>query len=324
MISKTISPKIKIFAVLGIVLFIVFTFIFILQHKNNPNKVAQNPNITVSTSFYPLYYFAQQVGGGLVTVKNITPAGSEPHEYEPTTSQTQDVYKSQLLVFNGAGLDPWASKIKSDLEKANVKTIDMSSNFTILKPLETVNIYKNTTEEKNETDPHIWLSPKMAIRQIQVIRDELIKIDIKNKDIYEYNSNGAINNLAQLDNEYETRLANCTKNEVITSHNFLQYLAKEYRFKSTPISGISPESEPSSKDLAQISQLVKEKGIKYIFSETLASPKLAETIAKETGAQILVLNPLEGLTDEEQKIGKDYISVQKENLTALAKALDCK
>lgn len=324
MISKTLSPKIKIFVVISIVFFIAFTFIFILQYKSNANKITKNSNIIVSTSFYPLYYFTQQVGGDLITVNNITPAGNEPHEYEPTSNQIQEIYKSKLLIFNGADLDPWASKIKPDLEKANVKTVDMSTNFVILKPLETANISETTIEEKEESDPHIWLSPKMAIKQVEIIRKKLVDIDPNNKDIYTANANSTINKLANLDNEYQVKLSKCDKKEIITSHNFLQYLAKEYGFISIPISGISPESEPSSKDLANIANIVRTKNTKYIFTETLASPKLAETVAVETGAQTLVFNPLEGLTDEEINQGKDYVSIQKDNLLNLRKALECK
>ncbi|MEI6728525.1 MAG: zinc ABC transporter substrate-binding protein [bacterium] len=285
--------------------------------NSNPSK------LSVTVSFYPLYFLTSQIGGDLVQVNNITPAGSEPHDYEPTSNQIKDIYQSKLFIFNGADLDPWAAKIQSDLEKNNVTAVEITKNLEVLKPLEEEYKSLNSEEEAAQFDPHLWLDPILAIRQAQIITQNLVKADPANKAVYEQNSAQLINKLNQLDQDFKQGLSKCEKNEIITSHNFMQYVAIRYGFKSIPISGISPDSEPSSQDLSQIAKLVQQKGLKYIFTESLGSPKLSQTVAAETGAQTLVLNPIEGLSQDELNKGQDYLTIQRQNLDNLKIALQC-
>ncbi len=290
--------------------------------SSQPSKETST-KLKITASFYPLAEFSQQVGQNLVEVKNLTPAGAEPHDFEPTTQDIQSIYASKLFVYNGVGLEAWAAKVQPEADKQGVKTLEMSKLFQVLKPLEVQGITEDSGESETQ-DPHFWINPVMAKKQVQDISDNLSSIDPKNQNIYQANAQKYIDKLDKLDQDFKQRLANCQKHEVVTSHNFLQYLGKEYAFTSIPINGLSPDSEPSSKQLAAISDLVKTKQIKYIFTETLASPKLSETISREAGAQTLVLNPLEGLTPDELAQGKDYISVQRENLQNLSLALECK
>jgi zinc transport system substrate-binding protein len=316
---KNLSTQMKITIVIASIFIIFGTSALILNYRSKANKEANDPNaVKISASFYPLYYITQKITGGNDTVTNITPAGSEPHEYEPTTVQIRDIYESKLFVFNGAGLDPWADKIQENLGKTGVKTVNMSSKFNILNSVE--------ASEKGNQDPHIWLSPSMYKQQVEVIRDQLVTMTTNstNKNIYNNNADLLLKDLTKLETEFKTRLSKCDKKEIMTSHDFLQYLARDYGFSVVSINGLSPDREPSSLELAETTKLIRDKKIKYIFTETLASPKLAQTIAAETGAQNLILNPLEGLTKDEIDSGKDYISIQKENLESLTKGLECR
>ncbi|MEI6728712.1 MAG: zinc ABC transporter substrate-binding protein [bacterium] len=290
--------------------------------RNRTAKPLTN-KLQVTTSFYPLYFFTSQIGGDLVAVNNITPAGSEPHEYEPPSSQIKDIYKSKLFIFNGAGLDPWATKIQSDLEKNSVPSVEITKDLEVLKPLQEEYKSLNSENETKELDPHLWLDPVLAIRQAQIITQNLVKVDSANKAVYEQNSLQLITKLNQLNQDFKLGLSKCQKNEIITSHNFMQYVAIRYGFKSTPISGISPDSEPSSQDLSQIAKLIKQKDLKYIFTESLVSPKLSQTIAIETGAQTLILNPIEGFPEDQLNSGQDYLMIQRQNLDNLKIALQC-
>jgi zinc transport system substrate-binding protein len=265
-------------------------------------------------------------------VYNMIPAGVEPHDFEPNAKDIQDISSAKIFIFNGAGVDSWAEKIQSDLVSKGVKTIKMSDNFEILNPLEIVGEDEYGKDEHGDdheyeestTDPHIWTNPVMAKKQIQIIRDSLIAVDPDRKVVYESNANSFMSQLDSLDTDFRSKLSQCKQKEVVTSHNFLQYLSREYSFVSIPINGISPESEPSAKTLAELSDLIKTKNIRYIFTETLASTKLSETLAKEVGAQVLTLNPIEGLSDQDINDGKNYLSVQRENLQNLSIALECK
>ena len=321
--------KSKSFIVISTVIFIVFSSLFLLSwyntstKKNSTSNSTNNLKILVSASFYPLSEFTTQVGGSLVEVKNITPAGIEPHDFEPSSNDISDTYKSKLFIYNGSGLESWAEKLKPQIESEGVRVINMSSKFDLLKVDESADHAEQDGSHDNKYDPHIWVNPVLAAKKTRLIADNLKEIDEKNSLSYEQNAQKYIQKLNELDNQFRLGLKNCSKKEVVVSHDFLGYLAKEYDFRSVYISGISPESEPSSKELAEIVDVVKKRGIKFILAESLVSQKIVDTVAKETGTQILTLNPLEGLSDKEIKSGKNYISVQQENLKVLQKAMDC-
>lgn len=322
-------PKSKIFIVTFIVTLIAIASLFLLSwydtstRKNSASNSTNTPKILVSTSFYPLAEFTTQVGGSLVEVKNMTPAGMEPHDFEPSSNDISDVYKSKLFIYNGSGLESWTEKLKPQIENEGVRVINMSSKFDLLKADESVDHAEQDKDHDNKYDPHIWLNPVLAAKKTRLIADNLKEVDEKNSLAYEQNSQKYVQKLNELDNQFRLGLKNCGKKEVVISHDFLGYLAKEYDFKSVYISGISPESEPSSKELADIVDVIRKRGIKFILAESLVSQKLVDTVAKETGTQILTLNPLESLSDEEIKSGKNYISIQQENLKVLQKAMDC-
>jgi zinc transport system substrate-binding protein len=286
--------------------------VFSRDGKSQPTT--QSNKIKVVASFYPLAHFAEQVGKAHIEVTNITPAGAEPHDYEPTPKEIASIYTAKLLITNGAGLDIWADKIKPDLQAQGVEVATMSDQFQLLKG----------ADEESVTDPHIWLDPALAEKEVTIIRDALIKVDPQSESDYRKNADDYIAQITSLDKQYSEGLAQCTTRDVVTSHAAFGYMAKHYNLNQIAIAGISPEEEPSSQRMAQIAQLAKEKNIKYIFFETLVSPKLADTIATEVGAKTIVFNPLEGLTDDEIKSGKTYISVMQENLSSLRTALQCK
>jgi zinc transport system substrate-binding protein len=276
-----------------------------LIYTKATNNKSDN-KLTVVGSFYPLAHFAQQVGGDKVNVVNITPAGSEPHDFEPSPRDLAAIQSAGLFLFNGLGLDSWATKIKTNLQNSGLTAIDMS------KVVDTV-----------DNDPHFWLNPVQAKQEVQAIVNGLTNVDVANTELYRSNADAYIAQLDQLDSDYRTGLANCRTREVVTSHAAFGYLAREYGLTAHAIAGLSPEAEPSAQQLSELATLVRERNIGYIFFETLASPKLAETLANEVGAQTLVFNPLEGLTNQEIAEGKTYISVMRENLANLRTALAC-
>jgi zinc transport system substrate-binding protein len=130
--------------------------------------------------------------------------------------------------------------------------------------------------------------------------------------------------LNELDADYRERLAHCDRHEIVTSHEAFAYLAQRYRLEQIPITGLSPEAEPQPADLARVVELVEERGVTTIYYETLVSPRIAETVARETGADTAVLDPLEGLTPAEIANGDDYFSRMRANLRALEEGLGCR
>lgn len=303
--------------IIGLIVVIIIAVSIVAIFKNSKrlsDLTQKSDTIQTVASFYPLYFFAQQIGGGNVTVDNITTAGVEPHEYEPTARNIATIESSRLLILNGGGLEAWSDNISRNIDLKRTSIIVAGDG-----------LINQMSEENGKTavDPHIWLSPILAQKIADNISEALIRIDSLNKDYYEFNAAALKNKLRDLDAAYRQGLSDCGEKNIITSHNAFGYVAKEYGFNQVPIAGLSPDAEPSPKELANIAKFAKDNNVEYIFFESLAIPKLADTLASEVGAKTLVLNPIEGLTEDEIYQGKDYFSVMRDNLANLQTALQC-
>jgi zinc transport system substrate-binding protein len=299
----------KIITLLLIVILGTATF---LGLKNRKIATPLGDKLPVTVSFYPYYFFASEIGGEAINIVNLTPAGVEPHDFEPTTGDIVRIQSSRLLIVNGE-IENWLTNTRK-----NLKDVDILEAGTELFTEE----YFDENEDR-VPDPHIWLSPQIAKKQAGAILQKLIEVDPDNKSYYTTNAQKLLKSLDGLDREFKAGLAECRSRNIVTTHAAFTYLAKEYGLRQISISGLSPDREPSLKELAEISEFAKKNNVKYIFFETLVSPKLAETVAREVGAQTLVLNPLEGLTSSEISEGKTYLTVMRENLHNLRTALEC-
>ncbi|KYH32883.1 metal ABC transporter solute-binding protein, Zn/Mn family [Neomoorella mulderi] len=273
------------------------------KDQPSPSSSVAGP-IKIYTTFYPLYDFTKKIAGDRAIVENLQPVGVEPHGYEPSPQQVASIYTGKLFIFLGEPMDPWAKKIEGQLKAKGVMTLEAGKGLI----------------ENN--DPHIWLDPVLAGEISRRIFEAVVTVDGDNKGYYEKNLHELEQKFAVLDQQYRETLAGVARKDFVTSHAAFGYLAKRYGLKQIPISGLSPQEEPSVQQMAELITLCRSKGVKYIFFETLASPKLSETLARETGAGTLILNPLGGLTPEEIKAGEDYFSIMAKNLASLKKALE--
>ena len=296
-------------------LLILSSFVFWVVQSRRP---AQHDNaggkIQVVASFYPLYFFASSIGGDRAQVSNITPPGAEPHDYEMTSGDLMKMEKSQLIILNGAGLESWQDNLQKNIESQKTKIVVAGEGLTTQQVSE---------DGQTGIDPHVWLAPLLAQKMVDKIAQGFSEVDPLNENYYNKNAGILKNQLAELDAQYRASLNDCGKRDIITSHSAFGYLATAYGLRQISIAGLSPDAEPSSSQLADIAKFAQDNSVKYIFFENLASPKLAETIAKEVGAQTLVLDPLEGLSQEDTAQGQNYITVMQTNLTNLETALEC-
>lgn len=294
-------------------LFVVIGIVFFAVQKNS-SKIPAINKLQITTSFYPMYFFASQIGGEKAQVYNITPASSEPHDYEPTTQDVARISESSMVVLNGGNLETWGNKIKDELQGSSVLIVTAGEGLA-----------DRQLTENGQTvqDPHVWLDPVLAKKEVKVIEQGYEKIDPKDKAYFQANTKKLAEQLDGLDKEFRQGLGDCRQKDFITSHAAFGYLAAHYGITQIAISGISPDEEPSSQKLAEIADLVKKEHITTIFFERLVSPKLSETLAQETGATTLVLDPIEGIPQEDLNSGKNYFTVMRDNLFALQKALQC-
>lgn len=297
----------------SIFIFITLLAIIILAIvlvKNRPDRLdgSHDGRLSVATSFYPLYFFAVQIGGERANVVNITPAGGEPHDYEPTPQDIMRIVNSNVLVLNGGGLEPWSDNVRQIVNPEKTKVVIAGEDFI-----------KQTVDSEGNMiiDPHVWLAPLLAQKMVEKIDVAFEQADPANAAYYKLNANALLAKLEELDTAYQQGLAQCTNRDMVTAHASFGYLAASYGLRQVPIAGLSPDTEPSPRQMGTIVQLARSNNTKYIFFESLASPKLSETIAREIGAKTLVLNPIEGLTPGEISQGRDYISEMMTNLVNL-------
>lgn len=311
-----------LFFILGIVFIGVLSyFLNVGIFKRSTTQESDKNNYQVAASFYPLYFFASEIGKDKAKVYNITPAGVEPHNYDPSPQDIAAIQNSKLLIVNGAGFEPWLDKIKSEFQ--NITVVNATEGIQLQESSEKNEEGKKKLEKESANDPHVWLSPILAKHQVDKILQGYIQVSPNNKAYYEANAKALKHRLDELDRKFEQGLTSCKKTNFITSHAAFGYLAKEYNLTQVSISGISPDEEPSPAELAEVTKFARKHKVKYIFFETLVSPKLSETIAREVGAETLVLDPIEGLSDKDVKQGKNYFTVMESNLSALQKSLEC-
>ena len=298
----------------AVILAVVLVAIFFLSSRI-PKSDTPNNRIHIVTSFYPLAHIVKVVGGNLVTVRNLVPAGVEPHDFEPSSRDLIEIGNADALVYNGAGLEPWIGKWGQGNTPRPKLAVNMADELK-----------KNGVflfEKDGIIDPHFWLDPVIIKSEVEIVRDLFIQIDPARKDMFTENAKRYISALDSLDERFRVGLSSCELRDVVVLHEAFGYLASRYKFTATSIEGISPDEEPSPKELARIINLAREKGVKHIFFETVASPKFSELIAREVGGATLVLNPIESLTPDEVQSGEDYISIMGMNLNNLRTAMSC-
>jgi zinc transport system substrate-binding protein len=270
--------------------------------------------LTVTASFYPLYFFAQQIGGDRAAVANLTPAGVEPHDYEPTAQDLAQIERSRLVVLNGGGFEPWGDKVRTTADPQHTLIVEAGEELTTRRVEE---------DGQSVVDPHVWLAPTLARRMADRIEQGFARADPDHATDYASNAARLTARLTGLDAAYRTGLSHCAAREIMTSHAAFGYLASAYGLTQIPIAGLSPDAEPSPRQLADVARFARDHHVTTIFFERLVSPKFAETIAAEVGAQTMVLDPIEGLAKDDLAAGRDYFSVMHHNLTNLEAALRC-
>lgn len=251
----------------------------------------------VVAAFYPLAYAAEETGGTKVQVTNLTPPGVEPHDLEATPADVQALRAADVVLLLGHGFQP-------QLEEA------AGRGSKVLWLLDTRGMRRFSNG-----DPHVWLDP---------IRYQIIVDRVSDALGQPYAALDFLHRIEVLHSEYRRGLAHCTRREIVTSHEAFAYLAQRYGLRQVAITGLTPEAEPAPKDLQRVVELVKRTHATTIFFETLVSPRIAETVARETHAKTAVLDPIEGLTPAEASRGEDYFSLMRANLRALRGALGCR
>ena len=288
------------------------------------DTAAGDGRLRVLTSFYPMYDFACKIGGDCIDVTNMVPSGTEPHDWEPSTNDLKNLEKADVFIYNGADMEPWADDLlvsRSD----TLRVVEASENVELRTTdgeHEHAHEHEGADHHHGDFDPHVWLDPENAKIEMEAIRDALCAADPENSTVFQSNYEKYAAELDALDAEFREKLAPLPNRTIVVAHEAFGYLCDAYGLTQVGIEGLSPDSEPDPGRMAEVIDFVREHSISTIFFEELVSPKVAEAIASETGAQAKMLSPLDGLSDEQAAAGADYFSVMHDNLAALMEALN--
>ena len=248
-------------------------------------------------SAYPVEWAVRSIVGERADVLDLTPAGVEPHDFELSSRDIDAIGNAKSVFYIGSGFQP---AIATAAERRGHHAVDVAAGLTT-----------------RDGDPHFWLDPTLMAKAVRAIGSAL-------GPRYRADATEVENDLAQLDAEFAAGLAQCDRTEIVTAHASFGYLAARYGLTQRALTGISPESEPSPRRLAELSATIKRDGITTVFYERLVPRALADALARDAGVNVALLDPLETLTKRQRADGDDYLSVMRRNLITLEAALGCK
>jgi zinc transport system substrate-binding protein len=291
----------------------------------------EDGKLEIVTSFYPMYDFTKNVAKDKANVSMLIDGGVESHDYEPSAKDMAKIQNADVFVYNSNEMETWVETVLENIDTSKVKVIEASKGIELLKGSEShdgEDHDEHADEEEHEGhdhdhghshafDPHVWLDPLLVKKEVRTISDALIEIDSKNKDYYEKNTTEYLSKLDKLNDDYVAAFEGAKSRKFVTQHTAFSYLANQYGLEQVAISGLSPDQEPTPKELKGIQDLVKKENINVIYTESSASEKIAKTIADATGADLAVLNPMESVSKKDRENGADYLSIMAENLEAL-------
>lgn len=283
--------------------------------------------ITVVASFYPLEYAVERVAGDHVETVTLTDPGVDPHDLEMSPEDVATVQGADVVLYS-SGLQ--AAVDDAVGAQAGDSAFDVNEAADLV---ETGSEDEHADEEEGHSedeeghddhggvDPHFWLDPQRYAGVAEAIAEELAEADPDNAEDYRANAADFVAELEELDEEFATGLAECEQTSMVTTHAAFGYISTKHGLEQVGITGLSPEAEPSPARMAEVTEIVEDNGVDTIYSEVLLGAELADTIANETGAEVLLLDPIEGITDE--SAGEDYLEVMRANLEALRSGQGC-
>jgi len=286
------------------------------------NKLADTgqKKIKVVTTLFPLYDMAKNIGADKGEVFLLLPPGVEAHSFEPKPSDIVKINEADIFVYTGKFMEPWAEGIIKSTVNKNLIVVDASRGTKMIP-----GVFHDADEPAGSLDPHIWLDFDNAETMVRNIAQAFQSKDSVNESFYEQKADDYANKLSELDSAYKTTLAACKGKEIVyAGHYAFGYLANRYGLKYLAAQGVSPDAEPTAKDLVNLVMLIKKDNAEYVFYEELTSPKIAETIAGETKAKLLLLNAAHNLAKDEIEKGVSFFDILKRDLDNLKVGLKCR
>ena len=305
---------------------IICLAVMLLSCAKKEEKQPETKKLRIVTTLFPLYDFAKNIGGEHADVSLLLPPGVESHSFEPKPDDIVKINKAGVFIYTGKHMEPWAEKILKGIDNKSLIVVDSSKGINLMKEAEEDGHDHKHGKSEQEMDPHIWLDFGNAQKMVDNMLEGFIKADAVNADAYRKNAAQYKALLSALDNKFREGLASCsTKYFIHGGHYAFGYMAGRYGLNYiSAYRGFSPDSEPSAKRLAELVKNMKKHNVKHIFYEELVSPRVADTIAKETGAALLQLHAAHNITKKEWDKGVTFAGLMEQTLANLKIGLQCK
>jgi zinc transport system substrate-binding protein len=310
---------------LAVMLFIGLALLSACQRKEAKAPGPVQKKLSVITSLFPLYDFARTVGGDKVDVTLLLPPGVEAHHFDPRPDDIIKITKADVFIYTNEQMEPWAGKLLRGVASSTLLVVDSSKGVKLLEAAPGEEHGGEHQHHHDGIDPHIWLDFANARIMVDNIATGMAEKDPANRDYYATKAAVYKAELQKLDDEFKAGLTACGTREFLHGgHNAFGYLTRRYGLTYRPaLQSMSADSEPTPAELAGLVKHMRKQGLKYIYSEELLSPRTAETIAKETGAGILLFHGAHNISREDLDKGVTFISLMKKNLENLRIGLQC-
>lgn len=304
---------------------------------NDSHHQDKTGRLTVVATLFPLYDFARNIAGDKADVRLLLPPGAEPHSFEPRTSDLVMLNHADVFLYTNRFMEPWAEDLLKGMQNSRLLVVDVSRDVRFIAGsidgTEGRNKHqhrKQGTKDDQEAhkgqgaDPHIWLDFTNAQSMVDNIAGTFMAKDPANRDFYTKNAEAYKARLEGLDSAYQKGLSNCRKKVFVSGgHYTFGYLANRYGLRYRAAYGFSPDAEPTAKNLADISKMLQREGLSHIFYEELLAPRVAETLAKETGVTLLKLHGSHNISKDEFNASRSFIELMEKNLNNLRTGLQC-
>lgn len=278
--------------------------------------------IKVAVTIFPLADFVKNVAGDKVDVIILIPPGASPHTYDPKPGQVAEAAEARLLVVNGAGLDFWVEEKIVKASGGDILVLDASLALAVEGLLiaddDHDHDHGHGGHDHGGVNPHTWLDPVLAQKQVQAIAQALAMIDPDNRDFYIDKAAHYIEDLKELDEEIGGMVEGWSSREYVSLHPAWTYFASRYGLVEAAVIQKSPGQDPTLPETKAIIDLVQSHGIKAIFAEPQTVSQAAYSIAGDTGATVIVLDPIGGPDIEDRD---SYLDLMRYNVSLMQEVM---
>ena len=292
--------------------------IFLISCQAKQEKADPGKKLIVVTSLFPLYDLARNIGQDRADVSLLLPPGLEAHSFEPKPGDMVRLNQANVFIYTNSAMEPWVQDVLKGVQNRDLKVIESGHGIAMISD------HDRHGHDHGGGDPHIWLDFSNAVKMVDHILAGFIEKDPLNRGFYQGNADAYKAKLNDLDRQFREGLSGCRKKIIVHGgHSAFGYLAQRYGLEYVAVSGFSPDAEPTPAGMVRISKTLKANGLNHLFYEELLSPRIAESIARETGVSLLMLHGAHNVSKEEFERGVSFMDLMQINLQNLKRGLQC-